>query len=235
MVQKTVIVEQIKEYLLNNGYKPGDRIPKQSELSDTLNISVRSLRDSITILVNQGFLITKGRGGTFMASPRTESVVQPIRLLYEIKDVSPDELIQARAMLEQAIIKEACSNRTTKDMLKIQSIIDQEQVPNLPVEKELELDKNFHLQIIKSAHNRALDIVGNIILLQLDLLVEKGLYPENDIIRPEDHQKIMDAIFAKDGDLAADLVYNHIQRCRSVGTVPGNCEERIEYKKKELS
>lgn len=222
MAKKKIAVEQIKEYLLDNGYKPGDRIPKQSELSETLDISVRSLRDSITILVNQGFLITKGRGGTFMASPKTESVVQPIRLLYEIKDVSPDELIQARAVLEQAIIREACINRTTKDMLKIQAIIDQEQVPNLPVEKDLELDKNFHLQIIKSAHNRALDIVGNIILLQLDLLVEKGLYPENDIIRPEDHQKIMDAIFAKDADLAAALVYNHIQRCRSVCTASVN-------------
>lgn len=220
MIKKKITVEQIKNFLLDNGYKPGDRIPKQSELSEMMNISVRSLRDSITILVNQGFLITKGRGGTFMASPKTESVVQPIRLLYEIKDVSPDELIQARAVLEQAIIRETCENRTTKDMLIIQAIIDQEQSSDLPVEKELELDKNFHLQIIKSAHNRALDIVGNIILLQLDLLVEKGLYPENDIIRPEDHQKIIDAIFARDGEMAALLVYNHIQRCRSVNTSP---------------
>lgn len=206
-------VDMIKQYLLDNGYGPGDRIPVQSDLSAALGISSRRLHDGINILVTQGFLIPKGRAGTFMSNPRRESVVEPIRWFYEIKNVSGYELIQARVVLEKAIIAEACSNRTTKDVLLLQEIVDSQTAGKLTADQELETDKQFHLHLINCAHNKALDIVGNVILLQLDLLYERGLYPQNDRLRPDDHQQIVDAIYARDIESATQLIEKHIERC----------------------
>lgn len=206
-------VDLIKEYLLTNGFRPGDRIPVQSELSQALGISPRRLHDGINILVTQGFLIPKGRAGTFLSNPIRESVVEPIRWFYEIKNVSGYELIQARIVLEKAIISEACSNRTTKDVLLLQEIVDSQNDKDLTADQELEIDKQFHLQLINCAHNKALDIVGNVVLLQLDLLYERGLYPGNDHLRPDDHQEIIDAVYARDTVLAAQLIEKHIERC----------------------
>ena len=206
-------VDEIKEYLLSNGYQPGDRIPIQAELSNALGVSSRRLHDAINILVKQGFLIPKGRAGTFLSNPERESVVEPIRWFYEIKNVSGYELIQARVVLEKAIIAEACSNRTTKDVLLLQEIVDAQNDEGLTADQELELDKQFHLHLINCAHNKALDIVGNVVLLQLDLLYERGLYPRNDHLRPDDHQDIIHAIYERNIESAKQLIEKHIERC----------------------
>ena len=117
-------VEMIRSYLLENGYKPGDRIPTQSALAQILDLPDRSLREGINILVNQGVLIPKGRAGTFMSNPQRENVVEPIRWFYETKDISDYELIQARIILEKAVIGTVCENRSTKDLLLLQSIVE---------------------------------------------------------------------------------------------------------------
>lgn len=209
---KNSIAEQIKNYLLSSGYKPGNRIPKQVELASALNISTRLLRDGINILVSQGFLIPKGRGGSFLANPERESVVEPIRWFYEVKDVPIYDLIQARVILETAIITEVCNNRTTKDLLLLQQIVDSED-KELSGEDDLKLDKEFHLSLISCAHNKTLDIVGNVILLQLDLVYERGLYPQNDRLRFSDHQMLIDAIYERNSEKAVRLIRKHIERC----------------------
>ncbi len=220
MEKKNKPVDEIKDYLLKNGYKPGHRIPTQLEFSEKLGISARLLRDGINILVNQGFLIPKGRAGTFVSNPQRESVVEPIRWFYETKNIPDYELIRARGVLETAIIKEACSNRTTKDLLLLQQIVDNQSVQDISSKEELILDKEFHIQLISCAHNKALDVVGNVVLLQLDLLYERGLYPSNDQIRPDDHQKILDAVYERNSSLAAELIATHIERCLALA----NCD-----------
>lgn len=207
------MVELIRNYLLDNGYRPGDRIPTQSDLAKILGLPERPLRESLNILVNQGVLIPKGRAGTFMSNPQRENVVEPIRWFYETKNIPDNELIHARVVLERAIIRDVCENRTTKDMLRLQDIVDAQGSGKLRPEEELKLDKEFHLQLVSSAHNRALDIVGNLIMLQLDMLYDRGLYPADMAERVVDHQSIIDAVHDKNADLAALLITDHLERC----------------------
>ena len=122
------------------------------------------------------------------------------------------DLIQARVILETAIITEVCNNRTTKDLLLLQQIVDSED-KELSGEDDLKLDKEFHLSLISCAHNKTLDIVGNVILLQLDLVYERGLYPQNDRLRFSDHQMLIDAIYERNSEKAVRLIRKHIERC----------------------
>ena len=216
-------VEMIRSYLLENGYKPGDRIPTQSALAQILDLPDRSLREGINILVNQGVLIPKGRAGTFMSNPQRENVVEPIRWFYETKDISDYELIQARIILEKAVIGTVCENRSTKDLLLLQSIVEKQGSTPLPAKEELSLDKEFHLQLISSAHNKALDIVGNLTMLHLDMLYERGLYPEDMDERCIDHQSIIDAVYDRNKDLAEELIVSHLEKCYAfANTLPNN-------------
>lgn len=216
-------VELIRNYLLDNGYKPGERIPTQAALAKILNLPDRSLREGINILVNQGVLIPKGRAGTFVSDPRRENVVEPIRWFYETKDISDYELIQARVILERAIIRNVCESRTTKDLLLLQTIVEKQGSCSLPAKEELALDKEFHLQLVSSTHNRALDIVGNLIMLHLDMLYDRGLYPADMEERHIDHQNIIDAIFERNQDQAEKLLVDHLEKCYAfANTLPHN-------------
>ena len=50
-------------------------------------------------------------------------------------------------------------------------------------------------------------------MLQLDLVYERGLYPQNDRLRFTDHQMLIDAIYERDSEKAVLLIRKHIERC----------------------
>ena len=212
----------IREYLNTKNFKPGDRIPTQAELSSILDISARPLREGVNILIRQGILVPKGRAGTFVANPKEHSVVEPIKWYFEANDVDEVDLITARAVLESAIVKEVCRNRTTKDLLLLQQWIDAQSEKEIPADREIEYDKNFHLQLMSSAHNKVLNIVANVILLQFGILYKRDLYPDQDIIRVRDHQAILDAVFQRDDETACKLAQQHIMRSLTIRAEQNN-------------
>jgi len=204
--------KKIRDYLSSGNFKPGDRIPTQVELSAILDISYRPLRESINFLIRQGMLTPKGRAGTFLANPKEHSVVEPIKWFFEANNLDLVELITARAVLEGAIIKEACRNRSTKDLLLLQQWIDAQSEKGIHSDQEIEYDKKFHLQLMSSAHNQVLNIVANVILLQFETIYTRNLYPDQDIIRVRDHQDILDAVYDRDEEKAYKLAQMHIMR-----------------------
>ena len=205
-------VTQIRDYIGSMSFKPGDRIPTQKELAEILGISIRSLREGINLLIRQGMLTSNGRAGTFISNPKETSVVEPIKWYFESNDVEEEELITARALLEAAIIKEACKKRTTKDLLLLQQLIDSQAEQGITAKEELEYDKRFHLQLMSCAHNKVFQIIANVILLQFEVIYKHDLYPNQDKIRVEDHQQILDALYERDADETSRLIQTHIMR-----------------------
>ncbi len=62
----------IQEQITSGVWKPGERIPSESEIGDEFNISRTTTRQAIGELVNEGFLNRKHGVGTFVALPRIE-------------------------------------------------------------------------------------------------------------------------------------------------------------------
>jgi GntR family transcriptional regulator, transcriptional repressor for pyruvate dehydrogenase complex len=212
MTKTELAVRQIRDYIGSMNLKPGDRIPTQKELCEILGTSIRPLREGVNLLIRQGMLTSNGRAGTYISNPKETSVVEPIKWYFESNDVEEEELITARALLEAAIIQQACKKRTTKDLLLLQQLIDAQAEPGNSAKQELEYDKRFHLQLMSCAHNKVFQIVANVILLQFEVIYKHDLYPNQDKIRVEDHQKILDAIFERDVSKASEMIQTHIMR-----------------------
>jgi GntR family transcriptional regulator len=64
------IREAIRHDILNDVYKPGDRIPSEHEIADMWNANRHTARNAITKLVNEGLLIRRPGVGTFVARKR---------------------------------------------------------------------------------------------------------------------------------------------------------------------
>lgn len=78
MVEKSIfkeigtksVVEQIVDSIVNaiieGELKPGDKIPTETELCNSMNVGRNSVREAIKILVAYGVLIIKRAEGTFV-------------------------------------------------------------------------------------------------------------------------------------------------------------------------
>jgi GntR family transcriptional regulator len=62
------IRKDILDFILDKGYKPGDQIPSEQELSDLLEVSRFSLREAIHLLEEERVISTKHGTGRFLLS-----------------------------------------------------------------------------------------------------------------------------------------------------------------------
>jgi len=60
------IKQIIKTWILNRDYNAGDKIPSENELAEKFGVSRLTVRQAIAQLVQEGFLISKRGGGTFV-------------------------------------------------------------------------------------------------------------------------------------------------------------------------
>ena len=60
------IKQTLKNWILNKEFNPGERIPTEFELADKFNVSRLTVRQAISQLVQEGFLVSKRGEGTFV-------------------------------------------------------------------------------------------------------------------------------------------------------------------------
>lgn len=62
------IKQTIKNWILNKEFNPGGKIPSENELAEKFNVSRLTVRQAISQLVQEGFLISKRGEGTFVTN-----------------------------------------------------------------------------------------------------------------------------------------------------------------------
>ena len=60
------IKQTIKNWIINNEYSPGDKIPSENELAKQFNVSRLTVRQATSQLIQEGFLRSKRGEGTFV-------------------------------------------------------------------------------------------------------------------------------------------------------------------------
>lgn len=60
------IKQTIKNWILNKEFSPGEKIPSENELGEKFNVSRLTVRQAISQLVQEGFLISRRGEGTFV-------------------------------------------------------------------------------------------------------------------------------------------------------------------------
>ena len=72
------IVEQIRAFIREGRWAPGDQIPPERELADRFRVSRTSVREALRALEMQGVIESKQGGGTFVRTADTEALVPPL-------------------------------------------------------------------------------------------------------------------------------------------------------------
>jgi len=62
------IKQIIKKWIINKEFNPGGKIPSENELADKFNVNRLTVRQAISQLVQEGFLVSKRGEGTFVTN-----------------------------------------------------------------------------------------------------------------------------------------------------------------------
>ena len=110
-------LENLRTYIANGNFVPGDRLPAERELTKVLGIKRTMLRLALETLERQGVIWRRVGKGTFL--PESPEDI-PINWLDETsQQLTPIKMMRARLSIEPAIASGAAINASSESMVRI--------------------------------------------------------------------------------------------------------------------
>jgi len=187
----------VKDMAILFKFKPGERI-NEVELAQRLGASRTPLREALNRLVAEGFLVLKQDRGFFCR---------------DLKPREMFELYQFRAVLEVAAIRLACEQATEREVADLAHFLDQTgpQEGGRSSQELVALDEYFHERIMALSRNMEMSRT----LENINARIKYFRWVDMDSKRQEtqyEHQAIVQALMARDADVAAHRMNAHIAR-----------------------
>lgn len=169
------ISAQIRDAMARGVLKPGIRLPPERSLAVQFGVSRNTLREALRSLENSGVLVLRrgAQAGAYIKQSSGKGVATGLLDMYKLGGLTPEQLTDARILIETAIVRSACANCTAddiqalKDNLKLALALDQEQ----RAQERIEANLDFHRIVARATHNPLLVTLMNAILEVMQVFV----------------------------------------------------------------
>jgi len=205
-------VRLLKDFIEQNAFGPGDRLPPERELIGTLGLGRSSLRKALETLERDGAIWRHVGKGTFVAGPE-EKV--DIGMFSDIgHQITPVKMMRARQCIEAVIAREAAINASRQAARKIRQVKDRAQAAASWEDYEAQ-DDLFHYAIAEATDNILLlalfDQLNKVRrAVAVSTVIRETTRPPEEHTSFLEHERICAAIEARDPKAAHDAMWQHI-------------------------
>lgn len=211
------VIDALTNAMISKQLCPGDKIPTELELAESLGVGRMSIREAIKVFVYFGVLEIRRPEGTFVCEGFSPIMLDP--MLYGIilgTGDSAENLKELREMIDVGTIKMAMRKATAKDLEQLWERYDAfaKAVFAEPadVQAVFDADNDFHSFVSAIANNPMIAKISSLArILTHDLryqTVANMLAIGQGRILLEAHKHIGDAICSKDAAELDSIVHN---------------------------
>ncbi|BFL46806.1 FadR/GntR family transcriptional regulator [Lactonifactor longoviformis] len=212
-----IVADEILASIAAGKWKPGDKMPSESELIVMYKVSRVTLRESLKKLSMMGVLSIVQGDGTYVNEIRPSEFMKPLFPLMAYKQSNIEEIYDARTYIESGACELAAQRRTQEDVEYLQRLLEHmnDSVTMNRQDMYSKYDHKFH---------RALcEIAGNEMLLTIFDLFEQVIsgYIEQINISPGivmnsmiDHQILFQAVEEKRHEYARLIMFEHLRKSK---------------------
>ena len=181
------VIRCLTEAMVNKELRPGDKLPTELELAESMGIGRNSVREALKILTYLGVLEIHRPEGTFVGEGFTRSMINPMiyGIILEGAD-SYTNLMDLRGIVESGVVYQAMKKYNEEDVQQLKKALDhlkeeiQKGTDN--VQGVFEADNQFHEMISHMGHNPLVDKINQVVreltyairLKSVEEVVKKG-------------------------------------------------------------
>lgn len=110
------IVLDIRKMISQENIRPGDRIPSERELAETLKVGRSTIREALRSLELLGLIETRRGEGTFLADHRNHRLVEVLSTFILQDDQSQKDVWETRMIHEISAIRSICDNEVISQL-----------------------------------------------------------------------------------------------------------------------
>ena len=215
-IERTSVSEQVARRILDmvtaGSLRPGDRLPPERELAETLGVSRPSLREALRGLGILGVVRARQGGGASISALDADAILGPIRFFLSLEEVNIAELYDARSLIEGDVARRAAMAMDDGALDAMEAILaEQAGVLHDPSAFRL-TDFRFHEVMWNGSGNAFLRRMGES-LNALGLEFRRRASENPAVLRQSlaDHRGMLAALRARDPDAAAAAAEAHMR------------------------
>jgi GntR family transcriptional regulator, transcriptional repressor for pyruvate dehydrogenase complex len=206
-----VVAKQIKQTILNGMLPVGARLPSEKAMIEQFGYSRAIIREALRLLESDGLIVlSAGRnGGAVVTTPGTGQIMSSIDMLLRMQQTSITDVFEAQRLIEPIIVRMAIDNGTPEDFRRVRETIDLIEAHPNDVELVREQSNRFHTLLGEATKNHVISIISGILRqIIVDFRYEGDAKEAKSIAHI--HGRILDAIEAKDVDVAIRRSLRHV-------------------------
>ena len=205
------VAKQIERLILKR-LKPGDKLPSERDLAETLQVSRSSIRDAIRGLELVGMVEPRQGAGTIVKQLAADSVTNAFADALERRKKMVGELLDFRKMLEPPLAARAAMHASADEIAEMEEILQRQDEKQEKGEITITEDAEFHYSVALASGNsvvlKVIDLLMNLLRdtrersLQVKGRAQKSL---------AGHRRVLAAIQRRDAEAAKAAMRRHIE------------------------
>ncbi|HHW31651.1 MAG TPA: FadR family transcriptional regulator [Clostridiaceae bacterium] len=216
------IIERITNAIINGELQPGQQIPTETELCESMQVSRNSVREAIKVLVAMGVLEIHRAEGTFVAKGFSDRMLDPMVYGLILEGGNSSHMIELRRLFEVGILKLAIDKATDDDIEQMQKALAdlKSVIENCPNKnKILDADIKFHKALEHAIKNPLVEKISRVIerlSRPTRARATEHFIRTNELDEMyELHKQMLDIIIRRDETLVAETIDKHFKYWKS--------------------
>jgi GntR family transcriptional repressor for pyruvate dehydrogenase complex len=209
-----IVADRLKTFILDGDLKSGDRLPTEAELATKFGVSRLSLREATKSLEFLGIVDARPGRGLTVGKVNMERVTEYLGFHPVMHDVTPEELIDTRVLIETGVLPHVARRMKQDESLYSKlNAINAELRKARSLARWVELDIAFHRKLICASGLSPLMASTDVLAVFFRHFRESVKKAEwSDGI--ESHQRVIDALMAGRVKAADQELRTHIESHR---------------------
>ncbi len=201
--------------------KSGDRLPPERALSETYGIGRTVVRRVLSEMKERGIITQTVGSGTYVAPgvlQRLEQAEAGARAEPALH-TSPAELMEARVLVEPAVIELVIRHATAADILRMEECCQRAEAASTLEEFEL-WDGALHQAVADATHNTFVISIFKLMNAVRDqgdwgMLKKRSVTPQRRLLYQREHRELVAALKERDAEQARKLLTTHLLQVRA--------------------
>jgi len=216
------VVEHVRRLIEKGGLKPGDRLPSERDLATELGVSRPSVRSGLEALESMGVVVSRRGAGTFIADGPPDLGVEPLSLLASLHHFTPNEMFEARLVLEVGVAGLAAGHAEGEHLAAMAEEVTEMFAALEDPAAFLKHDVRFHRAVAAGCGNRVLAALMEMVSAQFYELRKVTVARARDLRESaEMHRRIYRAIRAHEIEVARAAMAEHLKEAQHAQTLEG--------------
>jgi GntR family transcriptional repressor for pyruvate dehydrogenase complex len=205
-----MVISKIKDLINSGVLKPGDRLPAERKMALDFGFGRTHVREALHKLEFYGIIKTLPQSGSVINGLDIKTLDGLISDVLKLQPYDFFSLVETRIVLEVNSIR-LCAERWNEKDMEVMEKAHYQYLKYFNTQAKVGYDFAFHRAIAEASHNPVLNAMLLIVIPDIMTIYEKERVCATNTVAGVQHERLLDAIKCRNGNLAAELMKQHLQ------------------------